>query len=84
MTDVSPVADETPISVVVFGGSGDLALKKTFPALFALHCHKLLPNNAHIVAYARSAFTDGAVRCALGTAALAWGLPLSRDRCTTA
>jgi glucose-6-phosphate 1-dehydrogenase len=26
------------LSIVVFGASGDLAKKKTFPALFALYC----------------------------------------------
>ncbi|OLY78967.1 Glucose-6-phosphate 1-dehydrogenase [Smittium mucronatum] len=40
--------------VVVFGASGDLAHKKTFPALFQLFQAKLLPENFRIIGYARS------------------------------
>lgn len=44
--------DETVI--VVCGASGDLAKKKTFPALFALFHQDLLPKDVHIVGYART------------------------------
>ncbi|CBZ56293.1 Glucose-6-phosphate 1-dehydrogenase, related [Neospora caninum Liverpool] len=47
-------ADRTFLSVVVLGASGDLAHKKTYPALFSLFCEGLLPPNFHIVGYARS------------------------------
>ena len=40
--------------IVVLGASGDLAQKKTFPALFALYKQGLLPKDVHIVGYARS------------------------------
>jgi len=40
--------------IVVFGASGDLAKKKTFPALFGLYRQKLLPRGVHIVGYART------------------------------
>ena len=40
--------------VVVLGASGDLAQKKTFPALFALYEQNLLPKDVHIIGYARS------------------------------
>lgn len=40
--------------IVVLGASGDLAKKKTFPALFNLFCQDLLPKHAFIVGYARS------------------------------
>jgi len=40
--------------IVVFGASGDLAKKKTFPALFGLYRQKLLPRGIHIVGYART------------------------------
>ena len=46
------IATETVI--VVLGASGDLAQKKTFPALFALFKQGLLPKDVHIVGYARS------------------------------
>ena len=48
-----------PLTVVVLGASGDLARKKTFPALFTLYCEGLLPSNAQIVGYARSKFPGG-------------------------
>ncbi|KAJ3211265.1 Glucose-6-phosphate 1-dehydrogenase [Entophlyctis luteolus] len=35
-------------------GAGDLAFKKTYPALFGLFANNYLPNNVHIVGYARS------------------------------
>lgn len=40
--------------IVVLGASGDLAKKKTFPALFGLHRNKFLPKDAKIVGYART------------------------------
>jgi len=40
--------------IVVCGASGDLAKKKTFPALFALFHQDLLPKDVHIVGYART------------------------------
>uniref|UniRef100_A0A7S0G0U2 Glucose-6-phosphate 1-dehydrogenase n=1 Tax=Rhodosorus marinus TaxID=101924 RepID=A0A7S0G0U2_9RHOD len=44
-----------PTTIVVVGASGDLAHKKTFPALFSLYYHGLLPQRFHIVGYARKA-----------------------------
>jgi len=49
------VLNEKALTIVVFGASGDLAWKKTFPALFSLWCEGLLPRHACIVGYARSA-----------------------------
>lgn len=40
--------------VVVLGASGDLAKKKTFPAIYALFAQDLLPSNLHIIGYART------------------------------
>lgn len=51
MTDPS---FEKSVSIVVFGASGDLASKKTFPALFALYSKGLLPEKTRIYGYARS------------------------------
>ncbi|MBX3176968.1 MAG: glucose-6-phosphate dehydrogenase [Candidatus Hydrogenedentes bacterium] len=51
-----------PLAVVVIGASGDLALKKIFPALFALYCQDLLPNSFHIVGFARSEMSVEAFR----------------------
>ena len=41
-------------TIVVFGASGDLAKKKTFPALFHLYRYNLLPPHTRIFGYARS------------------------------
>jgi glucose-6-phosphate 1-dehydrogenase len=46
------IKEETVI--VVLGASGDLAKKKTFPALFALYSQGHLPKDVHIVGYART------------------------------
>lgn len=57
MTSHENVATELKkkaLTVVVIGASGDLAKKKTFPALFALHCLNLLPSHANIIGYSRS------------------------------
>lgn len=40
--------------IVVFGASGDLAKKKTFPALFGLFRDNYLPKDVKIVGYART------------------------------
>jgi len=50
--DHSSATDNT--TIIVLGASGDLAYKKTFPALFGLLKHEFLPPNVHIVGYARS------------------------------
>lgn len=44
----------TYTSIVVFGASGDLAKKKTFPALFGLFREGHLPKTVKIIGYARS------------------------------
>ncbi|KAF2861881.1 glucose-6-phosphate dehydrogenase [Piedraia hortae CBS 480.64] len=40
--------------VIVLGASGDLAKKKTFPALFGLFCNSFLPKGIKIFGYART------------------------------
>ncbi|KMU80222.1 glucose-6-phosphate 1-dehydrogenase [Coccidioides immitis RMSCC 3703] len=40
--------------IVVLGASGDLAKKKTFPALFGLFRNKFLPKDIKIIGYART------------------------------
>jgi len=51
-----------PLSIVVIGASGDLARKKTFPALFALYSQGFLPDNFRIFGFARSEMSDDAFR----------------------
>ncbi|ODV65007.1 glucose-6-phosphate dehydrogenase [Hyphopichia burtonii NRRL Y-1933] len=49
-------------SIVVFGASGDLAKKKTFPALFGLYREGQLPANVNIIGYARSKLSTEEIR----------------------
>jgi glucose-6-phosphate 1-dehydrogenase len=53
---------ERPLTIAVIGASGDLAMRKIYPALFALHCQQLLPERCKIVGYARTALSDDAFR----------------------
>ncbi|XP_031382724.1 glucose-6-phosphate 1-dehydrogenase 6, cytoplasmic [Punica granatum] len=51
------------LSVIVLGASGDLAKKKTFPALFNLYRQGFLPpDEVHIFGYARTKITDDELR----------------------
>ncbi|KAJ8325296.1 Glucose-6-phosphate 1-dehydrogenase [Batrachochytrium dendrobatidis] len=50
---VSPTLNDN-CCIVVLGASGDLAFKKTYPALFGLFRNGFLPHNFQIVGYARS------------------------------
>ncbi|KAL9256942.1 Glucose-6-phosphate 1-dehydrogenase 6, cytoplasmic-like protein [Drosera capensis] len=52
-----------PLAIIVLGASGDLAKKKTFPALFNLYGQGFLPpNEVRIFGYARSKMTDDELR----------------------
>lgn len=53
------------LTVVVLGASGDLAKKKTFPALLTLFLRGFLPGNTRIFAYARSNLTSADLRTTL-------------------
>jgi len=56
MDNVMRVSANT--TIVVLGASGDLAKKKTFPALFGLFKNNFLPENTQIVGYARSKLSN--------------------------
>jgi len=43
----------TDFDLVLFGGGGDLAMRKLLPALYALHCGKGLPAAARIISVGR-------------------------------
>ncbi len=49
-----------PLTIIIFGASGDLTARKLIPALFHLDMAGLLPDDANIVGVARSEFTDDA------------------------
>lgn len=42
------------LTIIVLGASGDLAKKKTFPAIFSLYKDGFLPKNIEVLGYARS------------------------------
>ncbi|OAA63959.1 glucose-6-phosphate dehydrogenase [Cordyceps fumosorosea ARSEF 2679] len=56
MEQTSPSAMELKenTTIVVLGASGDLAKKKTYPALFGLYRNQFLPKDVRIVGYART------------------------------
>ncbi len=47
-----------PISLVIFGASGDLTRRKLMPALVSLHCKGRLPDTLQILGVARSDLDD--------------------------
>eukprot|EP01068_Selenidium_serpulae_P020065 Selendium_serpulae@DN7873_c0_g1_i1.p1 len=50
------------LQVVVIGASGDLAMKKTYPALLELFDDNLLPDELVIWGFARTQMTDDQLR----------------------
>ncbi len=58
----TPDEAEVPLSIVVLGASGDLARRKSLPALFALHSQGLLPPRVNVIGFARTPMTDAAFR----------------------
>jgi len=60
--DNIPHSDENQTTIIVLGASGDLAKKKTFPALFALFREGLLGKKAHVVGFARQKMTNETFR----------------------
>jgi glucose-6-phosphate 1-dehydrogenase len=60
-------ATAKPITVVIFGASGDLTRRKLVPALFNLNRKGRLPANTRIVGFARRPYTDDDFRTRLRT-----------------
>src|SRR5262245_43411777 len=52
----------TPLTVVIFGASGDLTSRKLIPAFFNLAQKGRLPAEAKILGSSRTPFTDDAFR----------------------
>jgi glucose-6-phosphate 1-dehydrogenase len=59
--EAAPIAAE-PVSLVIFGGAGDLAHRKLLPALYNLHLDGLLPPRVAITGVGRKNWTDEAYR----------------------
>ena len=68
-TDPSP----EPTSLVIFGGTGDLARRKLLPALFQLGCKGRLPDNLKIVGFARQNLTDNSYQDLIGASVREFG-----------
>ncbi len=60
--DSSPLKPSRPVSVVIFGASGDLTQRKLLPALYALRCEGFLPDHFRLIGNARRDYTDEAFR----------------------
>src|SRR6185312_186518 len=58
---VPPIAAE-PVTLVIFGGAGDLAHRKLLPALYNLHVDGLLPPRFAVVGVGRNPFSDDEYR----------------------
>lgn len=52
-TNLSITSQSSPLTVIIFGATGDLAKKKLIPALFDLYTKKMLPDNFRIVGFSR-------------------------------
>src|SRR5206468_7792559 len=59
--ETAPIAAD-PVSVVIFGGAGDLAHRKLLPALYNLQIDGLLPPRVAITGVGRKPMTDDAFR----------------------
>ena len=64
VTDVVPATGK-PITLVIFGASGDLTRRKLVPALASLHSKGRLPSNLQILGVARSDLDDQGFRTIL-------------------
>lgn len=51
-----------PLDLVIFGGTGDLAMRKLLPALYHLHCDGLLAATTRVVGVARDDLDDAGYR----------------------
>jgi glucose-6-phosphate 1-dehydrogenase len=54
-----------PVSIVIFGASGDLTQRKLVPSLFNLYRKGRMPKQFHIVGYGGTVFTDEQFRAHL-------------------
>ena len=75
IADVMQALSAKAFSVIVYGSSGDLAKKKTYPALYALYRGGLIPANTIVVGFARSASSHEDFRVKLSKQILKGGTP---------
>ena len=89
--ETPPIATE-PVTLVIFGGAGDLAHRKLLPALYNLHVDGLLPPRFAVVGAGRKALTtrqyrefakDGVAAVLASPARRRAVAALSRSRCSS-
>ena len=56
------MAQSPPCALVIFGASGDLALRKLIPAVYELVRQGLVHEKTYVLGYARSAMSDDQFR----------------------
>lgn len=54
-----------PFDFILFGGTGDLSIRKLIPALYFRHCEKQLPEDGRIIATARAQMDSDSFRAML-------------------
>jgi glucose-6-phosphate 1-dehydrogenase len=54
--------EKPPLTLVIFGASGDLTARKLVPSLYRLAVKRRLPDELHVVGVSRTPFTDDAYR----------------------
>ncbi|MGQ7844568.1 glucose-6-phosphate dehydrogenase [Granulosicoccus sp. 3-233] len=54
-----------PFDFILFGGTGDLSIRKLIPALYFRHCEKQLPDDGRIIASGRTAMDTAEFRAKL-------------------
>ena len=60
-------------TIVIFGGTGDLAQRKLIPALFQLACKGRLPSDLRVVGVARGEYSDDGFRELMGRSVREFG-----------
>ncbi|HEV2110558.1 MAG TPA: glucose-6-phosphate dehydrogenase, partial [Gammaproteobacteria bacterium] len=68
MNSPSPTTALPPFDIVIFGASGDLALRKLLPALFRLFLDRRMDGESRILGVAREPLTPDAYRSMVGEA----------------
>ena len=56
--DLPGITVPKPLSLVIFGATGDLTRRKLLPALFVMFVTKMLPAELRIVAFARREYNE--------------------------
>ena len=59
MPATTTTAQDLPLDMIIFGGAGDLAMRKLLPALYMAHMHGNLPSSTRIIASGRQAYSRG-------------------------